>query len=360
MAFLLVYIREANPDDGSQAGASAQDAVIITAPKSAGERSIAATSCQAGLHLSLPMVIDGMDNAVEAAYASWPDRLYVVGTDGKIAYQGAPGPAGFHPEEMQATLDRLLAGNDRPHKLRTVPAYFPDRPSTSVQVQLPWNGGGVTNLMLPECLYSGETLVFTGQNWVAVEAEYPQEVQPEWKEIAPARLLRYEHSLGEEYVLRAEVQVREGAIDQQLSIENRTKQPLTDLRAQICFAAQQAQDFSTGDLSRVYVPVGGTMTPITEVPKAGVWDTLKRYLLVAGVPSPDDVARADAPLIALANQPGTHAIGVSWPTARYVFTNAELSCIHADPYLPDCPAGDTVSVRGTITFVEGSAQALLK
>ena len=39
-----------------------------------------------------------------AAYAAWPDRLYVVGVDGKIAYQGGPGPGGFRVNEVEAWL----------------------------------------------------------------------------------------------------------------------------------------------------------------------------------------------------------------------------------------------------------------
>jgi hypothetical protein len=44
---------------------------------------------------------------VEQAYAAWPDRIYVVGTDGRIAYKGGPGPRGFSAEE----LGRWLASN---------------------------------------------------------------------------------------------------------------------------------------------------------------------------------------------------------------------------------------------------------
>ena len=41
---------------------------------------------------------------VNAAYAGWPDRMYVVGTDGRIAYQGGPGPRGFLPAEVEKWL----------------------------------------------------------------------------------------------------------------------------------------------------------------------------------------------------------------------------------------------------------------
>ena len=70
----------------------------------AADRSANAAVCVAALKLSVPTVIDGADNKVNAAYAGWPDRLYVVGPDGKVAYKGGPGPAGFKPAEVEAWL----------------------------------------------------------------------------------------------------------------------------------------------------------------------------------------------------------------------------------------------------------------
>jgi hypothetical protein len=60
--------------------------------------------CLTALKLSVPTVIDGADNRVNIAYAGWPDRMYVIGTDGRIAYRGAPGPAGFKPAEVEDWL----------------------------------------------------------------------------------------------------------------------------------------------------------------------------------------------------------------------------------------------------------------
>jgi hypothetical protein len=58
----------------------------------------------ATLKLNIPTVIDREDNRVNAAYAGWPDRLYVVGIDGRVAYQGGPGPGGFKVGEIEEWL----------------------------------------------------------------------------------------------------------------------------------------------------------------------------------------------------------------------------------------------------------------
>jgi hypothetical protein len=60
------------------------------------------------LKLSLPAVVDRADNEVNAAYAGWPDRLYVVGADGRIAFAGGPGPWEFDPDAAAAALAELL------------------------------------------------------------------------------------------------------------------------------------------------------------------------------------------------------------------------------------------------------------
>ena len=50
-----------------------------------------------------------MDNSAETAYAGWPERLYVIGADGTVAYVGRLGPDGYLPVEVQAWLKDNVA-----------------------------------------------------------------------------------------------------------------------------------------------------------------------------------------------------------------------------------------------------------
>jgi hypothetical protein len=52
-------------------------------------------------------VIDTMANRAEDLYAAWPERLYVIGADGRVLYKGAMGPDGFDPDGLVAALDML-------------------------------------------------------------------------------------------------------------------------------------------------------------------------------------------------------------------------------------------------------------
>jgi iodothyronine deiodinase-like protein len=56
---------------------------------------------------ALPFVIDGMDNVALRAYAAWPERLYAIGADGRVAYKGGIGPFKFDPDELADWLSSL-------------------------------------------------------------------------------------------------------------------------------------------------------------------------------------------------------------------------------------------------------------
>lgn len=77
-----------------------KDDVIFAQPKDDAERKTAAASCSARLKLSMPVLVDKIDDRVDGLYAGWPERMFVVGRDGKIAYAGRQGPWGFKPEEV--------------------------------------------------------------------------------------------------------------------------------------------------------------------------------------------------------------------------------------------------------------------
>jgi Iodothyronine deiodinase len=83
----------------------------VREPTTDDERLAVATTCAASLQMRMPMAVDGLDNAVASAYGGWPDRLYLVGSEGTIAYQSGDGPFGFKPAELERAIETLLAGD---------------------------------------------------------------------------------------------------------------------------------------------------------------------------------------------------------------------------------------------------------
>lgn len=59
------------------------------------------------LNLTIPMLVDGMDDVVNQAFAAWPERIYII-NGGRISYFGGPGPFGFSVDEAEAALRKLI------------------------------------------------------------------------------------------------------------------------------------------------------------------------------------------------------------------------------------------------------------
>ena len=106
--FLFVYVREAHPSDGWQMPVNVEQNVVFAQPTSFEQRRDIAGQCCERLKLTMPCVVDTIDNKVDDAYAAWPERLFVVSSDGKIAYAGEQGPFGFKPEEVDRWLEKNL------------------------------------------------------------------------------------------------------------------------------------------------------------------------------------------------------------------------------------------------------------
>ena len=101
----MVYIREAHPLDGASPMGGGDGMPIVEDPTSLAERRGVAEVCMTRLALDpIPALIDGLDDAVNQAYGAWPDRLYLVDRQGRIAYKGGPGPFGFEPDELEDAL----------------------------------------------------------------------------------------------------------------------------------------------------------------------------------------------------------------------------------------------------------------
>ena len=49
-----------------------------------------------------------MDNTTDLAYSALPDRLYLIGKDGTIAYKSGRGPMGFRPDEFEVAIKEYL------------------------------------------------------------------------------------------------------------------------------------------------------------------------------------------------------------------------------------------------------------
>lgn len=93
-------MREAHPIDGTMPSPFG----LVEDPISDAERIDVAHTCVEDLELAMPTLVDRVDDKVSRAYGAWPDRLYLIGKDGKVAYAGAQGPKGFDPDAWAAAI----------------------------------------------------------------------------------------------------------------------------------------------------------------------------------------------------------------------------------------------------------------
>ena len=105
----MVYVQEAHPTDGWQVDSNVEEGVLFRQHQSYEEREGAANTCSLDLDISLPVLVEEMNNEVDEAYGAAPERLYLIDEQGRVAYHGGAGPHFFNLDEWEEALTACLA-----------------------------------------------------------------------------------------------------------------------------------------------------------------------------------------------------------------------------------------------------------
>lgn len=97
----LIYTREAHAIDSERVNFRS----TVEQPITTQERRTVAQEFLTSMKLKVPALLDDIDDAASQAYASLPDRLYLIGKDGKIAFAGDKGPRGFKIDLLQKAME---------------------------------------------------------------------------------------------------------------------------------------------------------------------------------------------------------------------------------------------------------------
>ncbi len=111
--FLVVYTIEAHPkgDPSPYSGKewvtpkNEQDGILFRQPTEQSERTKRARECVEREKMTVPVVVDTLENTVWKAYGCAPNCAYVIGTDGKIA----DAQPWMELNHLRQTLARLTA-----------------------------------------------------------------------------------------------------------------------------------------------------------------------------------------------------------------------------------------------------------
>jgi hypothetical protein len=112
--FAYIYIKEAHADDEWQVEKNKVGNVIFNQPQTFEERLILAQAFQESMGTEITILVDDISNTANAAYAAWPERIYVIDTDGRIIYKGKMGPFYFDPDEIVPVLEQRAVKGQRP------------------------------------------------------------------------------------------------------------------------------------------------------------------------------------------------------------------------------------------------------
>lgn len=102
--FLMVYVREAHPENGWKMASNTKAGVSVLQPKSFEERVDVAGQFCSRLEPRMPVVVDDVNDSAGHAYSGMPARLYLVDREGRVAYKSGRGPFGFKPKELEQAI----------------------------------------------------------------------------------------------------------------------------------------------------------------------------------------------------------------------------------------------------------------
>ena len=106
--FFAVYVQEAHPTDGWQIDSNVAESVLFRQHQNFDEREEAAQTCSIDLHISIPTLVEEMDNAIDEAYGAAPTPVL----DRKRRQCLLPrrsGPHLFDLDELDEAIKRMEA-----------------------------------------------------------------------------------------------------------------------------------------------------------------------------------------------------------------------------------------------------------
>lgn len=193
-------------------------------------------------------------------------------------------------------------------------AIDPQR-ETKISVFTPWDPASYVVVDVPEAIFCNLGLAYLAHThvptlWTRQGIELPR---LEWQRRHGGRL-QSERRLPDGIAFGAKVVPGRDGVRMSLWLKNGTGQTLTGMRVQNCVMLKAAAGFdSLANTNKLFSP-----------PYAAVQDVNgKRWIITA------------------------------WEPCNKAWGNPKVPCLHSDPKFPDCPPGETVRLKGWLSFYEG-------
>ena len=241
---------------------------------------------------------------------------------------------GLADREIRSAIERFkLRREDRPERrsgerLTVLPypggrhprlgffegAIGPQR-ETKISVFTPWDPTSYVVVDLPEAVWSNLGLTYLAHTHVpTIWSEQDVEIEKlEWQVNDDGSLV-HTRRLPNGISFTASAVAEPDVVKMELALTNGTDEPLDGLRNQICVMLGYAAGFNEQS-------------------------------------SDNKVMRK--PYVACRSQSGKRWIITAWEPCHRPWANPHCPCMHSDPKLADCPAGQTVKAVGYLWFYEG-------
>jgi hypothetical protein len=194
-------------------------------------------------------------------------------------------------------------------------AIDPQR-ETKVSLFAPWPNGGYAVADVPEAIWSNLGLTYLAHTHIpTIWTQQGIELEKlEWERL-PDQILRLRRRLPNGIEFTTLVRATADAVRMEMTLANGTSQRLSDLRVQNCVMLGHLTGFEAQS---------------------------------------NDNKLFRAPYCAARSSEGARWIISAWSPCQRAWGNAPCPCLHSDPQFPDCEPGQTATVRGWLSFYEGT------
>lgn len=246
-----------------------------------------------------------------------------------LSERNLPSPDQIPTLEFPANHIRILPypGGRHPRIGFLDGAVRPQR-ETKISLFLPWDPGAYVVADLPEAIWwhrdsretadrQGRELLYLAHTHVPTYWERRNiRLEPlEWKPLPEEKGWEMERRLPNGVIFGSRVIAGTDHVAMEQWIVNGTEAPLTGLSVQNCVMLKGAPGFSSqSNENKVFA----------------------------------------APYAACHDESGRRWVIVAWEPCQRAWGNAACPCLHSDPRFPDCPAGETRTLKGWLSFYEGT------
>lgn len=167
--------------------------------------------------------------------------------------------------------------------------------------------------------------------------------------------------------------VSKDRIDLTMKIINKTEQlTLGSIRPLYCFHYQHLKGFPQWlkNFEHTFFVKGGELVPVADLPCKNIESKVKTATVVGCLQKNDSSFAArrggvipdgvDVAISVVKSLDGKRCFILGWTPGKNVFTNANIPCLHADPYYGTIKPGESRQAKGVVILTEQPAEKVVK